>query len=259
VFILGLDGLEYFFVEEFDCKNLKQLNYSQIDVPVNSKKGVPLTPQVWASFLLGEWMDDFEFSNYSRFKESAVKILKFLRRFIPISLGLGHKINVTKGVTDFPELKGETFLDRTDSATINAPFYDFENIIWELSMQFGNDELSLRQLIELCYEHYFDMKDKILSEVSELNNEIVFAYMLFPDYIQHLEHLHPERIKKHYLDLDRFVGELKKRIDGGLMIVSDHGFDFKTQNHSFKGFYSTDTELDFKPEKITDFYPFFVY
>lgn len=259
MFILGLDGLEYSFVEKWDCRNLKQLSYDVIDVPIDSKAGVPKTPQVWASFLLGKWMDDLAFAHAPKLVKYPLGILKFLKRFIPLSLGLGKKIlflrnKVTVDAWSFPKIEGETFLDLTDSATINAPFYDFENVVWQLARKFGRNELSLKEFISSIQVHYLVMKKLILSEAPGLHNEIVFAYMLFPDFIQHLQFLHPEEIKRHYLDLDNFVKELKEKLEGTFIIVSDHGFDFGTETHSLNGFYSINKLLDFKPKRIDDFY-----
>ena len=88
MFILGLDGLEHSFVEEFDCKNLKQLHYSQIDVPLDSKRGIPVTPQVWLSFLSGKWIGDLEFAN-------APRLLKY-----PLSVFDGHQPRVNSVIRE---------------------------------------------------------------------------------------------------------------------------------------------------------------
>lgn len=263
MFILGLDGLEYDFVEMFRCKNLKQVQYGRIDVPIDDKKGIPFTPQVWASFLRGKWIDDIQFINESKVVEYPLKVLRFIRRIIPISLGLGKKTRVKlmrfKKPSDFPKLEGETFLDIIDSATINAPFYDFENVCWEVSNEFGKGKISLEELIEAIQKRYQDIRDKILVEAPGLDKEIVFAYMLFPDYLQHLFYNNSQEIQSLYMDLDRFVKELKKKIDGDLLIVSDHGFDFETETHSLKGFYSMNRKINFEPRKITDFYNLLLY
>lgn len=52
VFVLGLDGLEYNFVDKWNLSNLLQEQNGKIEVPINKEVGQPLSPQVWGSFLL---------------------------------------------------------------------------------------------------------------------------------------------------------------------------------------------------------------
>jgi hypothetical protein len=38
-----------------------------------------------------------------------------------------------------------------------------------------------------------------------------------------------------------------------ILIISDHGFDFKRGTHSLEGFYSANYKLSFKPKGAQDF------
>ena len=79
--------------------------------------------------------------------------------------------------------------------------------------------------------------------------------MHFPDALQHLLFNKPLEIKKLYIDLDSYILVLKSRVKSSLfLIVSDHGFDLETKNHSKHGFYSSNISLNPKPKRITDFY-----
>ena len=49
--ILGLDGLEYEYVKEFNCKNLMQEKFGKTDISMFSE---PRTIVIWSSFLAGK-------------------------------------------------------------------------------------------------------------------------------------------------------------------------------------------------------------
>mgnify|MGYP005641178489 CR=1 FL=1 len=103
-------------------------------------------------------------------------------------------------------------------------------------------------------------KEHILLELEKIRDvDVVFAYMHFPDEMQHLLFTRPLKIKKFYADLDNYVSILKSRVEASLfLIISDHGFDLETKNHSMYGFYSSNVPLDPKPQRITDFYDLIV-
>jgi len=254
IFILGLDGLEYNFVEKWGLDALKQGEYGKIKVPIGKEIGVPETPEVWAAFLTGRYISDLHFVKPPMI-EISLKILRFLRKYIPISLGLGRKIG-TKAPNMFPKLKEKSFLDLTNSKEINAPYYSYDSAVFNILNQFGAEKLTLKECIEALKVLYEKRKKQILCEAERIQDvDVVFAYMHFPDVLQHLLFTRPLKIKEFYLDLDNYVSILKGRIEAPLfLIVSDHGFDLKTGTHSKHGFYSSNISLNPKPKRITDFY-----
>ena len=184
-----------------------------------------------------------------------LRVLRLIRRYIPLSLGLGRRIRV-KAPAKFPELKEKTFLDLTNSKEINAPYYSNDHKTFEITQQFYAGKLSLKEAVDEALKVYNYWKERILEEGRNLgDSDVVFAYMHFPDIIHHLLFIRPSRIRKFYVDLDGYVSDLKKSIEASLfLIVSDHGFDLKVKNHSNYGFYSSNIVLDTKPADITDFY-----
>jgi len=263
VFILGLDGLEYDFVERWNLKPLKQLEYGKIRVPIDEKVGVPTSPEVWASFLTGRNMFGLRFEGTPPPLAIVWQILHFVRRYVPLSLGLGRKIreNVPRrwwgGIhTGFPSLKMETFLDVTKSKKINVPYYNYDNTFFRIGHQFSQGELPLEQAISKLRALYEKRKKQILCEIEELGDaDLVFAFMHFPDVLQHFLFIRRREIRKHYLDLADYVSVVKRKIKNSIfIIVSDHGFDLKTENHSKHAFYSSNIALEPKPRQITDFY-----
>lgn len=263
VFILGLDGLEYDFVQKWNLKHLKQQEYSKIEVPIESEEGVPMSPEVWASFLTGK-------QTHLTFEESPIRpltplltLLKLLRRHINLSLGLSTKIRRKtpeklhkRHHVAFPPLKDTTFLDVADSKEINVPYYSYDHAVMKTLRYFGDERISLQKTAKLLISLYEKRKEQILNSIRKNEGvDILFAFMHFPDVIQHLLFTVPSKIQQHYMDLDNYVLRLKNKLNQSIfLIVSDHGFSFETETHSLYGFYSSNKTLNPKPKQITDFY-----
>ena len=262
IFVFGLDGLEYDLVEKWDLTCLKQLEYGRTVVPINDKTNHPFSPEVWGTFLLGK--HEIVSATGSHHPLSMfLRSLKFLRKHIQLSLGLGRKVLHAMPVKWWGGLEygipssQKTFLDLTKSKAINAPFYGNDCYSFIIMQRFNAGELSLQQTAEAYQKLYMERKNLILREVEKIRDEdVVFAFMHFPDILQHFLFTKPVKIKKHYFDLNNYVRTLKRKIDADVtfLIVSDHGFDLKTGTHSEHGFYSCNKHLDPKPEQITDFF-----
>jgi len=267
IFILGIDALDYDLVEKLNLKSLMQVEYSQTIVPINEELGFPLSPEVWASFLTGLYVP-------KKFKQPHTHLTKYIRK-----LTRSLKIDSRKGFlkklrmmyhkqfstsNKFGNLNKKTFLDLTESMEINVPFYNFDNKTFEIGRLFGIGELSLSQTINEIKLIYDYRKKQIFSEVHNIKDEdVIFAFMHTADMLQHCAYLRVSEIETHYIDLNNYVSDLKRKLadsfdDVIFIIISDHGFDFELGKHSMMGFYSSNTHLIPKPEKITDFYEIIV-
>lgn len=264
IFLLGIDGLDYELVESLNLNNLKQLEYSKIVVPINEERGIPFSPEVWAAFLVGEHMS-MNFVSSSSLTTAIIKFIEFFH--IDLDKGLVKKIkHLFNKLYDFSapnrfcSLNRETFLDITKSMEINVPFYSFDNKTFDIGYLFGKGELSLGQTVKGIKLIYESRKKQVFSEIDSIENEkIVFAFMHATDMLQHCAYLRFSEIEQHYIGLDNYVMVLKRRLKDSFgeiifIIVSDHGFDFNIGDHSNYAFYSSNTHLMPKPEKITDFY-----
>jgi len=264
IFILGLDGLEYDLVERWNLVHLKQREYGKLEVPIDKERNHPFTPEVWSSFLLGKQLNvDLEKMRMKYPLVVVFQILKFLRKYINISLGLGDKVLNIIPVKRWKRTKygisldQKTFLDLTKSKAINVPFYNNDAYSFYIMSRFNLGELSLQQAISAYQKLYMERKEFILSEIEKIQDEnVIFAFMHFPDMMEHFAYKRPWIIKKHYLDLNDFASFLKNKI-GDLtlfLIVSDHGFNLEKGAHSHYGFYSSSEPLNPKPTRITDFF-----
>lgn len=267
IFILGLDGLEHDFVENWRLTNLKQRQHGRLTVPISKKRAQPITPEVWAAFLTGKHTYE-TFENTYPQRATVLKllepILKPIHKRTHLSLGISKKLKHDLLKTRWRTFKGgilplkvHTFLDVTNSTEINAPYYSFDKTVVGITHRFGVGKLSLEQAVSELKALYVKRKAQILNATEKLYTyDLAFAYMHFPDILQHFLSKRPHEIKRHYLDLDKYVATLKTRLGAGTLfiIVSDHGFNLDTEMHSNHGFYSSSAELHPKPRRITDFY-----
>lgn len=253
IFLLGLDGLDHDLVIEWGLNNLKQKECGKIEVPINEKIGAPTSPEVWASFLTGKRVTkDF----VKKFPLGMVlQIIKIMREHINVSMGLWKRIGKI-APSRFPKLTQDTFLDYINSKLINAPYYNYDNKGLDIVYKFGKRRISLKQTINQLDNLYEHRKKQILYEVENFDNfDVCFAYMHFPDLLQHLLFLSPHILKEHYVNLDNFTRLLQLKLDQTtlLIIVSDHGLNLENGNHSKNGFYSSNFILTKKITRITDF------
>ena len=256
-FILGCDGLDYNLVEKWNLQNLKQEVYGKISVPINKQRGLPTSPEVWASFLTGKQVLGLELDRIG-LAGKVLNIIISLRKKINLSLGIGKPFRRKARIRTFPKLKMSTFIDIPEVSEINAPFYSYDHTVLSAICQFGNNEISMQQAINKILEIYGKRKEQILRETKKKlrKSKVVFAYIHFPDVIQHFLFIKPLLVKKHYVDLDNYVLNLKKILNDDIMfiIISDHGFDLEKGTHSIYGFFSSNNILNPMPERITDFY-----
>lgn len=252
LFILGLDGLEYNFVKEWNMENLMQQEYGKIIVPINKERNTPISPEVWGAFLTGEEILNLKFHRPG-IKGRILDILISLRKRVNFGFGIGNYFRTHR---NFPKLNKSTFVDRADAAEINAPYYSYRGTL-NIIERIGRGELSIDKALKELMITYKKRTVQIKRELKKKMRvyTIIFAFLHFPDIIQHLSFTRHHLIKNIYADLDYFVLELKEILPGDkFIIVSDHGFEKETGIHSNYGFYSSNVRLNPRPEKITDFY-----
>lgn len=249
--ILGLDGLDLDLVYSFGCRNLFQETYGSISVPVHSVLKVPVTPQVWGSFLTGQWLGDLGFTYGSAWMDRVVSLLRQVKRIVPVQLGLTKRI--VHEPKRFPPLPYKTFADRIDIDLMNVPFYNFDHWIFNTGFELTKDRISLSEFLLKLVMYFNQLTAKVTRAVDSMGPHL-FAYLPFPDIVHHFCYHDRRIIAEHYRELEEFIAHIEKRTDGPILIVSDHGFDFQTKRHSLKGGFSLNRPLYPAPKRITEFY-----
>ncbi len=247
--VLGLDGMDFDVAIDLNLKNILQVQFGRIIVPINKDLGAPTSPEVWASFLCGEHVMKI-FAGRKRLW--LLKYLKKLKKIFPfVSMGLGKK--VTGEEVGFPKLDKKTWVDLPNVKEVNSPYYSYTHEVFEYTKKFGEDEDldSFRNKVLDLYQR--DTK-RIISavnlEIAHQECDILFAYLHFPDVFNHLWFQDLDTLYLHYRKMDDFVKEILDLVgDTHVIIVSDHGFDFSKGDHSDFGFISSNKFMNF-PEDI---------
>jgi hypothetical protein len=248
--ILGLDGMDFDVAVDLNLKNVLQVQFGRILVPINETLGVPSSPEVWASFLCGEHVKKM-FASVKR--EWLHKYLRKLKRLLPfIHLGL---INKTCGhIAGFPELDEETWVDLPNVKEVNSPYYSYTNEAFEYTKQFSEDK-DLDAYQQKILDLYERDAERILSaarqETAHPECDILFAYIHFPDLFNHLWFQDLDTLYSHYQKMDDFVNKVLDLVgDTHVIIISDHGFDRTKGDHSDFGFISSNKFMNFPQDII---------
>lgn len=245
IVILGLDGLDYELVRQWGLSALQQQYHGTITVPIDPEKGVPLSPEVWGSFLCGKHVRP-------TFKRVS-KPLPFLKRLLYKLWGrrIG-RINV-----GFEPLRDPTFLDFMDSFTVNVPWYDGDYANYHILNQLAAGEILVTDALEALKRLYQQYTARFADAlVTHQDAELVFGYFPFPDDFQHLFLEKLTEIQRIYVDLNDYVAGLEIG-DAWFLILSDHGWDTEKLTHSQRGFYSSNQPMNPAPQHIMDFYALF--
>jgi len=269
--ILGLDGLEISLVEKMNLQMFKQEVYGTHSIDFLSATHTPI---VWGCFITGKNVENYGMTldniiyernicGYNPILRPFYKLrYKFLRninlgiRPILTKLGL-FKPTYIERIPDklredcFPEL----IKKKVNSLFIEVPSYSE-------SISFRNDCLSLigkplKARITFVEKVFKECIRRIKVARGSLNtHDFVFVYLPLPDVASHLFYDVFSLIKLTYMKLYRLLLPLMDEayeLGFKVLIVSDHGFDFKNHTHKKYGFYSFNFHPPFRPKTIMDF------
>lgn len=286
--MLAIDGLEAELVERWRLKTYMQKYHGIHDVTIAVQKGEPLyTPLIWTSFLLGEPSYRYNFTMKEiRIKREAVgygfltplykfrlkilgkrnlgirnlltklgiynlkKVAESLYNIESLPLNIREKTIVEelrrKGYkvwcSEFPGL-GDAY-----SAKIRATF----------SKYFDVDLKKRKELLEEVYKHDLEVLRKTTYAVEKY--DCIFSYMVSIDIANHMFY-RPKNIKS-IIFLSRYYKKLAIDIEKTIMtksdslailIVSDHGYNPNTHEHSTYGFWSLNVRTSITPKTVLDF------
>lgn len=225
IVILGLDGLEYNYVVEFNCRNLMQKSFGKTDI---SEFTEPRTVVLWASFLAGENLE---------------------KRI----LSLGEE-NLWK----FRLKPEETFFSNFNKwKAIDVPGfthkYEAHKKERELLKKFFEKEISVKDYDRIVYKHYNENKREFI-EALKKDYDILMGYFSLADSIGHLSFGLKFKMKIIYKELDELAATTRRYAEH-LLIISDHGMKpiGRFGDHNEYGFWSLNEKNSLNNPKITSF------
>lgn len=275
IIILGIDGLEYHLVEEWDLKHLKQRAYSKTDL---SDFKVVVTPPIWASMLVGKKVPEIEayFIKRQKLISQETKIEKGIKK--PLYTKIGAKIlprSVKKKIGNIlapnPFEKTYDYLLRTKKYKTIFDYFEksWTNGVPSYGRNVSTPEVkevmkeavkgNLKPLIEYAMRTY-EKDREALFEALEGDYELIFWYTPFLDELSHFLIRKKLKLMNVYIDLNKLAKKVSQRLDEGdvLYIISDHGMepipdDPRGGDHSDHGFFSSNTgEVIEKPQELFD-------
>lgn len=245
--ILGIDALDISMVDKLDLRALKQLQYGELNVPLSSVSGYPHSPSVWATFLSGNEVEiEFTRGRVIDFIVKYMPKIRLIRRFLQ---------------TEFPNRfigmeKEELFVDFEGVKGINVPFrnHEVKNLVELVRLR---NKLSRQGTIRKFVRVHNSRTEEVFNEVINTSevHKVIFAFIQSLDTLQHALFLRKSIVLEAYRHMERCFSYIKEKLsEDMIIIVSDHGFDIETGQHSYTGFYSCNHILNPKPTHITDFY-----
>lgn len=273
VTVLGIDGLEYNLVEEWDLKNIKQVAYTKTDL---SDFKVVVTPPIWASMLTGKAIPEVEepFIRRQRLIARESPVAKTIKK--PFYVKIGAKIlpktlkqRIGNIMAPDPFKKTYDYLLKTRKYRTIFDYFDksWTNGIPSYGRNVSNEEVkaamveavrgNLRPLVKYAMKTY-ERDRKALFEALDGDYELMFWYTPFLDEISHFYIRKKLKLMNIYLDINRLVKKISDKLedDDVLYIISDHGMEPITDDprggdHSDHGFFSSNTgELIEKPQDL---------
>lgn len=277
VLILGIDGLEYDLVEEWDLENLMQKEYGKIELPIKKEDGYlypePATVIIWPCFITGMppkkmgietvkiYPFNFLYKIYLRFlspkeeKRKTIKDKSIYRKIMDEISNFISLLHLSREPTR-KDIKVPTMFETIpNSIHKHIPVYDND--------AFPNRGNVVKALENKTYRPIFEMlmmkefRKRTVEVMKYVDNKegwkLFMEYFSLLDSIQHVFYNNAKKIAKYYIMFNEFVGKVRQKIDDDtlLLIVSDHGQ--KKGVHTNYGFYSVNEPLEFKNPKLIDF------
>ncbi|MEB3779292.1 MAG: alkaline phosphatase family protein [Desulfurococcales archaeon] len=290
VTIIAIDGLEYNLVEKWNINTFKQKYYGKHDVTVAVKPGEPLyTPLIWASFLLGEpsyiygytdkimkkkrgevgYSGILKYLFYIKFSILGTRQLKLREILLKLGLFKSDKIKEKAHIIESmpSHLLKKTFIQKAIDNNLKVKYNSIPSM--------PNDKYAEYRVF--LYKYFnSSIKDRILilnklynETESDLNNilnnintyDLVIYYTPLLDEAHHMLY-RPNKpiamvhLRRYYKLVEKQFLRIVNSINYNnslVLIVSDHGYDPSTHEHSNYGFWSSNLKLEVNPSKITDF------
>lgn len=236
VVVFAVDALEYDKVEEFGCRNLKQVVYGKTDI---SEFSQPRTMVLWSSFMTGE----------NREKEILAKGYEEMwKTKIPFEETFFSKFKNPK-IIDLPGFSYDRAQHDRERAMLKEFFEGAKS-------QEERDKIR-REYNQLAFRHHRKIKEKFFGSLEDVH-DFVLGYFSIADVIGHLNFGNNALMRIIYDELDEIARKIKEIREDHLLVLSDHGMKALGMfgDHNDYGFWSFDEECNLDRPKITDFMDF---
>ncbi|MFB6203662.1 MAG: alkaline phosphatase family protein [Candidatus Nanohaloarchaea archaeon] len=259
--VVGLDGLDYQKIQQFDCDTLTGMEtFGHLDT-----EGIKLsTPMLWASMITGERPETHGIDTMLTFRGEKVRkmdkyVLGFLEKLGMSALHLRRALyyylfdsSIFVPDKDFMEVDS-IFEKVADSVALDVPGYsEYPYIAGKSFVAKSNRKrppVSKQRVLRDCEAEYSYRKDQLFDHLNE--HKLVMQHFHYPDWHQHMFFNNEEKDRELYEKMDGFAEQILEEVDDDTLVVfcSDHGLE--GGGHREEAFYATNAELE-DPVKITE-------
>ena len=170
-------------------------------------------------------------------------LIKMKELFPFISLGIARK--TTDGLA-FGKIEEKTWAENENVLTMGVPYFNYANEVFEAHAEFAEtmDLVTFKKTILNDYLKKSKMAINLLKDINMNKYTIVFMYLHYPDQINHLCFKDMEQVETFYRALGIYAKNFASVVGNHhLLIISDHGVNFKTGDHSQMGFIGSPNEM----------------
>lgn len=221
---MGLDGLEYNCVKEFNLNALMQESSGKTDL---SEFSEPRTVVIWSSFLAGKNLEN--------------RVLALGKEF--------WKFKLRPDETFFSKFKKWKAID------VPGFTYKFKNHDREkkLLKKFFDGKVSVEEYDRVAFENHEENKREFLESLNK-GYEVLMGYFALADVIGHLSFGLRSKMRLVYEELENLAKKAREACEK-VLIISDHGMRAvgRFGDHTTHGFWSFSSKLELSKPRVTDF------
>jgi len=221
IVILGLDGLDYDSVVNYNCRNLMQRSCGRTDLSAyNELKTVVL----WSSFLA-----------QANIENEVVQDNTIWSWKLPVERTFFSQFATWKAL----DVPGFTYDEQTHQKEKDK------------LKDYFDKNCSIEDYDKIIFEHYQKGKEAFLNSL-KAPCDIQMGYFALSDAIGHLSFGVKSKMRIVYEELDALAGEVAQFYNEGMLILSDHGMESvgRFGDHSRSGFWSASSFLNCSEENI---------
>lgn len=266
VFLLGLDGLDYYLVKEWKLRNLMLKHNGFFKIPpeyYHPREKVPFSPVIWTTIITGKKPSEHGVKDWYTWGRILDKI-----RTLPIIRRIKHKRKYLKIFGLRPKIVDKNYHRLNTLFDIVKPSLAIYFPGYNESPEFHyrlNDAFyrgNLNNYIKTVWQVHRERVKKLNEELSKnADYKLVAVYFDIADLLGHACFTRCRGdLKRAYRVLDLLVGRLYKLYgeDFAFIVVSDHGMtlskDGVSGNHTDYAYYAISIDEEWSPKDFVDIY-----
>lgn len=267
VIILGIDGLEFSLVKDWELTNIMQKTHYKLDL---SDYDVIVTPPIWGSMLTGKINDEIMKMWVKQAQLTDVGVNTKQKWWAKIGNILPPIFDLWIWYHIFAPLFGGNLFEKTANYVLDkneTNIFQFFQKPWtngvpgygklvnnpkkkyQLQMaMIGKDSTFKEDVIK----NYKRDKEQLFSALNKHKYDLIFWYTMILDKFGHVYIKKPLTLMKYYFEINELVGKVTNSFpDSCIYVISDHGMERVKGGwglHSNHGFFSSNTgEIIKKP------------